>query len=195
LKDFDRHTKASQVGAYRLLILDGHESHLSQDFKDYYLEHKILTLCMSPHPLHVLQLLDVVCFSLLKRKYSQCVKDLACKYVFYINKEDFLPTIKGAFFNVFVQANCCKAFEASGLVPLDAQVVLDCLEVWLHTLPLQPLPEDIPWQSKTPTVYQLQVLKEVKRATRSILLNKPRHVDPALHSPQSGPCQRINEVR
>jgi hypothetical protein len=29
LKHFDRHTKASQVGAYRLLILDGHESHLN----------------------------------------------------------------------------------------------------------------------------------------------------------------------
>ncbi|KAF1925745.1 uncharacterized protein M421DRAFT_7758 [Didymella exigua CBS 183.55] len=29
LKHFDAHTKASQVGAYRLLILDGHESHLN----------------------------------------------------------------------------------------------------------------------------------------------------------------------
>jgi hypothetical protein len=28
LKHFDKHTKARQVGSYRLLILDGHESHL-----------------------------------------------------------------------------------------------------------------------------------------------------------------------
>jgi hypothetical protein len=33
LKHFDAHTKTCQVGAYRLLILDGHESHLNQDFQ------------------------------------------------------------------------------------------------------------------------------------------------------------------
>jgi hypothetical protein len=37
LKHFDAHTKTRQVGVYRLLILDGHESHLNQ------------TLCMPPH--------------------------------------------------------------------------------------------------------------------------------------------------
>jgi hypothetical protein len=68
LKHFDAHTKTRKVGVYRLLILDGHESHLNQDVKDYCLEHKILTLCMPPHSSHVLQPLDVVCFSLLKRK-------------------------------------------------------------------------------------------------------------------------------
>jgi hypothetical protein len=49
LKHFDEHTKPRQVGEYRLLILDGHESHLNQDFMDYCLENKILTLCMPPH--------------------------------------------------------------------------------------------------------------------------------------------------
>jgi hypothetical protein len=122
LKHFDTHTKASQVGAYRLLILDGHES----------------------------QPLDVVCFSPVKRKYSQRVRDLARKRVFHINKEGFLPAFKDAFFNVFTEANCRKAFEASGLVPLDAQVVLDRLEVRLRTPPAPP-PQETPWQSKTPS--------------------------------------------
>jgi hypothetical protein len=73
---------------------------------------------------------------------------LARKRVFYINKEGFLPAFKDAFFDVFTEKNCCKAFEASGLVPLDAQVVLDRLEVRLRTPPQTPL-EDTPWQSKT----------------------------------------------
>jgi hypothetical protein len=51
---------------------------------------------------------------------------------------------------VFTEDNCCKAFEASGLVPLNAQVVLDCLEVRLCTPP-EPLLETTPWQSKTPS--------------------------------------------
>jgi hypothetical protein len=125
--------KAGQVGGYRLLILDGHESHLNQDFKDHCLEHKILTLCMPPYSSYVFQLLDVVCFSPLKRKYSQRVRDFARKRVFHINKESFLPAFKEAFFDVFTEANCRKVFEASGLVPLDAQVVLDRVEVRLLT--------------------------------------------------------------
>ena len=35
LQHFDAHTKARQVGSYRLLIMDGHESHMSQKSKDY----------------------------------------------------------------------------------------------------------------------------------------------------------------
>jgi hypothetical protein len=150
LKHFDAHTKTRQVGVYQLLILDGHESHLNQDFKDYCLENKILTLCMPPHSSHILQPLDVVCFSPLKRKYSQRVRDLARRRVFHINKEGFLPAFKDAFFDVFTEENCRKAFEASGIVPINVQVVLDRLEVRLCTPPA-PLPQETPWQSKTPS--------------------------------------------
>ena len=106
LKHFGTHTKARQVGSYRLLILDGHESHLHQDFKDYCLENKILTLCMPAHSSHILQPLDVVCFSPLKRNYSQRVRDLARRRVFHINKEGFLPAFRDAFFDVFTTVNC-----------------------------------------------------------------------------------------
>jgi len=150
LKHFDAHTKARQVGVYRLLIMDGHESHLNQDFKDYCLKHKILTLCMPPHSSHILQPLDVVCFSPLKQKYSQRVRDLARRRVFHINKEGFLPAFKNAFFDVFTEQNCRKAFEAAGLVPINARVILDRLEVRLRTPP-EPLLPETPWQSKTPS--------------------------------------------
>ena len=139
------------MGGYRLLILDGHESHTSQDFKDYCLKHKILTLCMPSHSSHILQPLDVVCFSPLKRKYSQRVRDLARHHVFHIDKEGFLPAFKDAFFDVFTKENCQKAFKASGLVPIDAQVVLDRLDVRLRTPPEIPLTTEALWQSKTPS--------------------------------------------
>jgi hypothetical protein len=150
VKHFDRHTKARQLGGYRLLILDGHESHLNQDFKDYCLENRILTLCMPPHSSHILQPLDVVCFSPLKRKYSQRVRDLTRRRVFHINKEGFFPAFKDAFFEVFTTENCRKAFEAVGLVSANAQVVLDCLKVRLRTPPAPPSQETL-WQSKTPS--------------------------------------------
>jgi hypothetical protein len=105
---------------------------------------------MPPHSSYILQPLDVVCFSPLKRKYSQRVRDLARRRVFHINKEGFLPAFKDAFFDVFTEENCRKAFEALGIVPINAQVVLDRLEVRLRTLPAPLLPET-PWQSKTPS--------------------------------------------
>jgi hypothetical protein len=75
---------------------------------------------------------------------------LARQRVFHINKEGFLPAFKDAFFNVFTIENCRKAFKASGLVPVNAQVVLDRLKVRLRT-PLAPLLLETPWQSKTPS--------------------------------------------
>jgi hypothetical protein len=44
--------------------------------------------------------IDVVLFSLLNREYSSCIRDLACKRVFHINKEGFLLAFKDAFFKV-----------------------------------------------------------------------------------------------
>jgi hypothetical protein len=103
---------------------------------------------MPAHSSHILQPLDVVCFSPLKRKYSQRVRDLARRRVFHIDKEGFLPAFRDAFFDVFTKENCQKAFEASGLVPTNAQVVIDRLEVRLRTPPEVQLPETL-WQSKT----------------------------------------------
>ena len=78
------------------------------------------------------------------------MRDLARRRVFHINKEGFRPSFKDAFFDAFTEDNCRKAFEASGLVPTNAQVVLDRLEVRLHTPP-EPVLSETPWQSKTPS--------------------------------------------
>jgi hypothetical protein len=70
LKHFNTHTKARSVGAHQLLIVDGHESHNSHEFYKYCEEEKIIVLCMPPHSSHLLQPLDVGCFSPLKRAYG-----------------------------------------------------------------------------------------------------------------------------
>ncbi|EOA88707.1 uncharacterized protein SETTUDRAFT_65552, partial [Exserohilum turcica Et28A] len=87
LKHFDEHTKTRQsstVGGHRLLIIDGHESHCSIDFQDLCKEKNIILLCMPPHSSHLLQPLDVACFSPLKRKYGDAVSGLARNRTHYI---------------------------------------------------------------------------------------------------------------
>ena len=107
-------------------------------------------LCMPAHSSYILQLLDVVCFLLLKLKYFYCVRDLARQYIFHINKEGFLLAFKDAFFNIFTIKNCKKAFKALGLVPIDVVMVLNYLKIQLYTPPAPLLLETL-WQSKTPS--------------------------------------------
>ncbi|KAF2803098.1 uncharacterized protein BDZ99DRAFT_400340, partial [Mytilinidion resinicola] len=51
--------------------------------------------------------------------------------VYYINKEGFLLAFKNAFFNIFIYKNYKKAFKAFRLVPINAQVVFNYLNIRL----------------------------------------------------------------
>jgi len=59
---FDRSTKLKAGRSYRLLILDGHGSHVTMDFIEYCDNHRILLCIFAPHSTHTLQPLDVVMF-------------------------------------------------------------------------------------------------------------------------------------
>ena len=71
IKHFDFHSAPRTKGKYRLLILDGHESHHSTEFELHCQQNNIITLCMPPHSSHYLQLLNVGCFGLLKQVYGR----------------------------------------------------------------------------------------------------------------------------
>jgi hypothetical protein len=70
---------------------------------------------MPPHLSHLLQPLDVGCFSLLKRAYSREVEALICCYINHITKLEFLLAFKAAFYCAFTIVNICSAFRGAGL--------------------------------------------------------------------------------
>jgi len=90
LKYFNRYIVSCISGAYRLLILNGHGSHATPKFNQYCVENKIITLYMPAYTLHLLQPLNVGCFSALKVAYRCKIGELARQEIFYINKEEFL---------------------------------------------------------------------------------------------------------
>ncbi|USP76146.1 plasma membrane calcium-transporting atpase 2 [Curvularia clavata] len=90
VKHYNQHTAARTARVYRLLILDGHSSHATPEFDQYCADNKIITLCMPPHTSHLLQPLDVGCFSPLKRVYGREIEELARQGVYHIDKIDFL---------------------------------------------------------------------------------------------------------
>lgn len=133
LEHFDTYTKRQTVGGYRLLIIDGHESHCSVDFQDLCKEKNIILLCIPAHSSHLLQPLDVACFSPLKRKYGDSILGLARNRTSYISKETFLPAFKAAFEQSITKENIQAGFRGAGLVPHDPQAVLLKLDVVVQT--------------------------------------------------------------
>lgn len=149
LDHFDTHSKQRTVGGYTLLIIDGHESHSSLDFQDRCKEKNIILLCMPAHSSHLLQPLDVACFSPLKRMYGDEISALARNRTHYISKETFLPAFKAAFTKVFTESNIRAGFRGAGLVLYNLEAVISKLDVRLRTL-TPPQRDDVAWEAKTP---------------------------------------------
>ena len=150
LKHFIHHTEAATVGSYRLLIINGHESHQSLEFQNLCEESKIIALCMPPHASHILQPLDVGCFAPLKQAYKKEIKSLADSYITHVDKKAFLATFQPVYNKAISKSNILLSFRATGLVPLNPEAVLLRLEVKPRTL-TPPLPGPTAWQPKTPT--------------------------------------------
>jgi len=124
---FEPATRRSRRGRYRLLILDGHHSHNTPEFDEYCTKYDIITLFMPPHASHLLQPLDVACFSPLKRAYGRRVEELIRLNQHYMDKSDFLRLYIAARLEAITEQNVRAGFRAAGLVPLDPSVVLDQL--------------------------------------------------------------------
>ena len=60
---------------YRLLILDGYNSHITTKAIKFYIASKIILLCLPPHTTHLLQPLDVGIFAALATAYKAGVRE------------------------------------------------------------------------------------------------------------------------
>jgi hypothetical protein len=153
IRHFEEFTLPRKLGVYRLLVLDGHESHHSDEFEEYCKEHNIITLCMPPHSSHILQPLDVGCFGPLKKSYGRQIEHLMQQQCTYITKEDFIPAFQAAFQDSLTENNIKGGFRGAGLVPFNPEKVISALDLKLRT----PTPQNSrpntaqPWTSQTPS--------------------------------------------
>ena len=83
--------KRSEKDFWRLLIVDGHNSHFSTEFISFYEDHRIELFCIPPHTTHILQPLDVGLFGPLQYFYSKGVEDLMRTGQKVVHKAAFLP--------------------------------------------------------------------------------------------------------
>jgi hypothetical protein len=123
---FDRFTKEKAQRKYRLLILDGHGSHVTMAFINYCDQNKILLAVFPPHSTHTLQPLDVVMFKPLSTAYS---KELTTHLhngqgLSVIKKSDFFHLFWKAWVGTFTQELILRSFEVTGISPLQPDVIL-----------------------------------------------------------------------
>jgi hypothetical protein len=130
---FIPYTNGRVMGIYRMLVLDGHGSHLTAEFDQICTKNNIIPVCMPPHSSHLLQPLDVSCFAVLKRKYGQLVEQRMRLGFNHIDKIDFLTAFPEARTTAYKAETIRNGFAATGLVPFDPNQVYQQLTVQLKT--------------------------------------------------------------
>ena len=134
LQHFVTFTNMHKVGRYRLLIIDGHESHISADFQALCTQQEIIALCIPAHSFYMLQLLSIGCFGPLKCVCGDLVSSLARVGTTHVSKQDFLSTFKCAFPSGLSRENIIASFCGAGLVPFDPERVISSINIRLWTL-------------------------------------------------------------
>jgi hypothetical protein len=123
---FERCTKKKARSSYRILILDGHASHLTTEFIEYCDSKRIFLMVFPAHATHTLQPLDVALFSPLSTAYTvQLTQHLHRNQgLIGVEKGEFFPVIWAAYESSFTAKNIQAAFRATGVEPRDADVIL-----------------------------------------------------------------------
>ena len=104
---------------------------------------------MPTHSSHLLQPLDVGCFSALKQLYGRLVEQIMSRSVNHINNPEFLPLYRQARQIALHQNNIQAGFAATGLVPYSPDRVLSQLHAECQTPPPRP-PSNASWAAETP---------------------------------------------
>ena len=124
---FQRYTSKKARRRYRLLLVDGHGSHLTEEFLEYCHRQKILLAVYPPHSTHTLQPLDVVMFKPLSTAYSKKLGERLFKHqgLVPVKKTDFFELFWDAWVTSFTEKNILSSFKCTGVVPFNPSVILN----------------------------------------------------------------------
>jgi DDE superfamily endonuclease len=144
--DFDPATRDKAAGQYRLLILDGHNSHCTFTFCKYAADKKIIIICLPSHTTHALQPCDVGAFGPLAQSWKREVT-LAAQSLIAIRKDNLLVHYHTARVEALKPTTIQSAFRKTGIWPLNPDAIpFSAFEPSKHTTTqaAQPLPAHLP---------------------------------------------------
>jgi hypothetical protein len=123
---FDRETKEKARRKWRLLILDGHGSHVTMRFINFCDTNKILLALYPPHSTHTLQPLDVSLFGPLAKAYSLELEQFLHDSQGFsrLTKRDFFRLFWASWQKTFTAKNIQSGWRSTGLHPWDPERIL-----------------------------------------------------------------------
>jgi hypothetical protein len=121
---FEPATRAKANGQQRLLICDGHDSHISGSFIAHCLQNRITLLILPPHTSHLLQPLDVAIFGPLKKRLTAALSHLNQAQLVRIQKIEWMEAYIQARSEACTQQNIESAWRGAGLFPFNPQRAL-----------------------------------------------------------------------
>jgi hypothetical protein len=128
LQYLDHMIKYSGAGPdahWRISLLDGHESHQTDDFQIKAQENKILPCYFPSHLTHVLQPLDVGIFQPWKHFHSKAVQRALRSLDYEYNITSFFRDLPGIRRDAFKHFAITNAFENSGMYPINCTIAIE----------------------------------------------------------------------
>jgi hypothetical protein len=123
MKIFEANTRKKANGKWRLLIVDGHNSHYTTAFLLLARLNMIIVICYPAHRTHIFQGLDVVIFAVLKLYLGQERDELLRSTGKAIDKLNFNTVYAKAYTRALTPENIKSAFQKTGIVPFNPDVV------------------------------------------------------------------------
>ena len=134
-KCFEPRTREKANGRWRLLICDGHDSHISARFIRHCIDNDIILLLLPPHSSHLLQPLDVGVFKSLK---AAMTAEIDRKFRLGINrmqKAEWLDCFIEARPKALNKSNIEGGWRGAGLVPIDESRIIQLIQSTESTPP------------------------------------------------------------
>ena len=141
-RDFEPNTRPQTPDDYRLLILDGHNSHCTYPFIKFSTQHRIVIICLPSHTTHALQPCDVGVFGPLAHAWKSQVTQ-ASKDNIPITKDNLLRYYHTACSAALKPLTIHSAFRKTGIYPFNRDAIpLSAFEPAKNTttLAVQPMP-------------------------------------------------------
>ena len=126
---FEPETRPLNPDSRRLLIMDGHGSHITANVIAYAMENAIDLLILPPYTSHVLQPLDVSCFAPLKQALALETDATSRLDSSRVPKVEWVEAYIRARERAFIPSTIQSGFRATGLWPLSAITVLEKLQL------------------------------------------------------------------
>ena len=127
IKHFEQQTAGHRTRVYRLLLLDGYNSHNTSEFIHYCDQQKIIPFCLPDHSTHLLQPLDIRVFQPYKHWHSEILDDATWTGCKSFNIFEFLASLKTIKHSIFKSRTIMSAFKNTGFISYNPSIVLSKL--------------------------------------------------------------------